>query len=259
MEYRRVKYGDAYAVAEDIRMAVVENPDRESLEGYFSADDDCSLRQFLTPQRWTLLHQFIRTRFVEFRVEGFEHDRSDMPDLVIAEYEAILKGNDIPYDDFELPDEMSNDHEERCLARIAYLRLLLPIERIVDDAFQLLFGDREFLLSFQRIVATVIGQLHKEDYPRLLAKDGMIRRARLPAWMKRGVFYRDRGRCVNCGTDLTGVMVTGEEVHYDHLLPLAKGGTNDPTNFQILCRDCNLRKARSAKTSDMYPVYWRLR
>lgn len=33
-------------------------------------------------------------------------------------------------------------------------------------------------------------------------------------------------------TDLTG----------DHITPLARGGTNDPANIQILCRPCNSRK-----------------
>lgn len=259
MEYERVKFSDAYAVAEDIRLAVVENPEGEPLEKYFSINDENTLHRFATPQRWTLLHEFIRSRFEEFRLEGFEHFRNDMLDLVVGEYEAILEGYEVPYDDFEITDEMTDDYEEKTYHRIVYLRSLLPIERIVDDTFQLLFGDREFLLNFQKIVASIVSQLHKNEHPPLLAKDGMIRRVRLPTWIKRGVFYRDRGRCINCGTDLTGAVVTGEEVHHDHLIPPAEGGTNDPTNFQLLCRGCNLRKARSVKTSDKYPVYWRLR
>ncbi|GIV71211.1 HNH endonuclease [Caldilinea sp.] len=259
MEYERVKFGDAYAVAEDIRLAVVENPEGETLEKYFSVDDESTLRRFATPQRWTLLHQFIQARFVEFRLEGFEHFRNDMLDLVISEYEAILEGYEVPCDGFEMPDEMADDYEEKAYQRIEYLRSLLPIERIVDDTFQLLFGDREFLLAFQRIVAGVVRQMRKDECPHLLARDGVIRRTRLPTWMKRGVFYRDRGRCINCGKDLTGAIVIGEEVHYDHIIPLAEGGTNDPTNFQLLCRGCNLGKARGIMTSDRYPVYWRLR
>lgn len=33
-------------------------------------------------------------------------------------------------------------------------------------------------------------------------------------------------------TDLTG----------DHVIPKDRGGTNDPTNVQVLCRACNARK-----------------
>jgi 5-methylcytosine-specific restriction endonuclease McrA len=259
MEYERVKFGDAYAVAEDIRLVVVENPEGETLEKYFSTDDIDTLRRFAAPQRWTLLHQFIQERFVEFRLEGFEYYRDDMFDLVVREYEAILKGYEVPYNGFEMPNEMADDYEEKTHQHIVYLRCLLPIERIVDDTFQLLFGDREFLLNFQKIVANVVRQMRKDEHPHLLVRDGAIRRTRLPTWVKRGVFYRDRGRCINCGKDLTGTVVTGEEVHYDHITPLAEGGTNDPTNFQLLCRGCNLSKARGIITSDRYPVYWRLR
>jgi hypothetical protein len=240
MEYERVKFGDAYAIADDIQLVVVENPEGETLEKYFSIDDQDTLQRFAIPQRWTLLHQFIQARFVEFRLEEFEHFRDDMLDLVVSEYEAILKGYEVPYNDFEVPNEMADDYEERTYQHITYLRSLLPIDRIVDDTFQLLFGDREFLLNFQQTVANVVRQMRKHEHPHLLAKDGVIRRTRLPIWMKRGVFYRDRGRCINCGKDLTGAVVTGEEVHYDHMIPLIKGGTNDPTNFQLLCRSCNL-------------------
>lgn len=41
--------------------------------------------------------------------------------------------------------------------------------------------------------------------------------------------------CADCGaiTDLT----------VDHRIPLARGGTNHPSNVQVLCRPCNSRKA----------------
>ena len=30
--------------------------------------------------------------------------------------------------------------------------------------------------------------------------------------------------------------------HIDHVMPLAKGGSNGPENLQLLCPTCNLRK-----------------
>jgi len=49
---------------------------------------------------------------------------------------------------------------------------------------------------------------------------------------------RDAGfRCANCGTP--GDCVT---LHADHILPVAKGGTNHVSNIQPLCGKCNMAK-----------------
>jgi hypothetical protein len=34
----------------------------------------------------------------------------------------------------------------------------------------------------------------------------------------------------------------GVKLHVDHKTPKAKGGTNDPDNLWVLCKDCNLGK-----------------
>jgi len=35
----------------------------------------------------------------------------------------------------------------------------------------------------------------------------------------------------------------GNEGQTDHIVPKSKGGTNDPSNAQHLCRDCNINKS----------------
>ena len=45
-----------------------------------------------------------------------------------------------------------------------------------------------------------------------------------------------KGRCAYCRTSLRN----GENV--DHIVALARGGTNWPSNLQLLCPPCNLRK-----------------
>jgi tetratricopeptide (TPR) repeat protein len=56
----------------------------------------------------------------------------------------------------------------------------------------------------------------------------------IPTEVKNRVLARDGGRCVMCGSS--------DGIHFDHILPVSKGGDNTEDNIQILCKDCNLRK-----------------
>ncbi len=60
-------------------------------------------------------------------------------------------------------------------------------------------------------------------------------RHKLPAVIQIAVWERDEGRCVQCGSI--------ENLEFDHIIPLSKGGANTISNIQILCSKCNLRKS----------------
>lgn len=51
---------------------------------------------------------------------------------------------------------------------------------------------------------------------------------------RRRIYERDANVCLRCGTD-TGLTL-------DHIVPIAKGGTNHDDNLQTLCGPCNNRK-----------------
>ena len=46
------------------------------------------------------------------------------------------------------------------------------------------------------------------------------------------------GGIKGCGIDLT--TLSRDDIHVDHILPVARGGTNDLDNLQALCAKCNL-------------------
>jgi 5-methylcytosine-specific restriction endonuclease McrA len=59
-----------------------------------------------------------------------------------------------------------------------------------------------------------------------------------------------KNKCENCGVETVppqqhkkGVTPPKNETQVDHVLPKAKGGTGDPGNGQVLCRDCNIKKS----------------
>ena len=62
------------------------------------------------------------------------------------------------------------------------------------------------------------------------------RRRLIPTHVKLEVWQRDAGKCFMCGAV--------DELHFDHILPFAKGGTSmTAANVQLLCARHNLAKS----------------
>ena len=59
-------------------------------------------------------------------------------------------------------------------------------------------------------------------------------RARIPEEVRIAVWRSDQGRCARCGNR--------ENLEYDHIVPVTKGGGNTERNIELLCQDCNREK-----------------
>lgn len=70
------------------------------------------------------------------------------------------------------------------------------------------------------------------------------KRTGIPRGIRNEVFKRDNYTCVQCGAKKGDKKPDGSTVslHIDHKKPLAKGGTDEMSNLQTLCKDCNLNK-----------------
>jgi 5-methylcytosine-specific restriction endonuclease McrA len=68
----------------------------------------------------------------------------------------------------------------------------------------------------------------------LAAESAERRREPIPREVRRAVWERDGGRCVQCNADF--------ELQYDHVIPHSMGGASTEANLQLLCGDCNREK-----------------
>lgn len=55
--------------------------------------------------------------------------------------------------------------------------------------------------------------------------------------IKMFVWQRDGGRCVRCGSN--------QNLEFDHIIPVAMGGSSTSRNLQLLCAGCNRSKGAS--------------
>ena len=146
-------------------------------------------------------------------------------------------------EDYAHLDVALDDYMDKMGNQDAYANTL---EAISFEMFYVLFENRYFLYKFNEYMA--------------ISHEYAIPRVYVPQWAKRAVFYRDKGKCVLCHKDLSGLLDVPEDknIQYDHIVPLENGGLNDILNLQLLCSDCNQKKGTAAITGTKYRYLYAL-
>ncbi|TWA90359.1 HNH endonuclease [Bradyrhizobium stylosanthis] len=242
-----------------------------NLDGFWGSE---FVTRFSEPfPKWSALHAFIEFVVTDllFEEDGKSVGDSGKPPKLWVEYAADFYG--IENIDFKTwlsearepshvccDDDVYDFYSELQVAGEEYENL---ISEIVDDAFSVLFSHRSLLLDLNEGISGGITDLDAPqsdpDFGHLFTPKGRLKRAHVPEWASRAVFYRDRGRCVLCDKDLTGLLSPDFSRHMDHIVALANGGINDVTNLQLLCEACNLQKLhfRSSTRDKLQPWYER--
>jgi hypothetical protein len=108
------------------------------------------------------------------------------------------------------------------------------IEYLEDNA------EEKVMLLIKKQVYSEDNELRKlkqeiETIERVISQIGITKRTPIPEVVKLFVWKRDEGKCVRCGST--------KDLHFDHIIPVSKGGGSTEENIQILCQSCNLKKS----------------
>jgi hypothetical protein len=79
--------------------------------------------------------------------------------------------------------------------------------------------------------------IHRATHSHIPAPVGERAKRAIPQDVKIAVSARDGGRCRQCGST--------QQLHFDHVIPISRGGANTVANIQLLCGACN--RAKGAK------------
>ncbi len=82
------------------------------------------------------------------------------------------------------------------------------------------------------------GQTYVEWTDITIPKEEKPKRQPIKPSIRFQVLKRDDYRCQMCGATAQD----GAKLEIDHIHPVSKGGGNDLSNLQVLCRDCNAGK-----------------
>lgn len=134
------------------------------------------------------------------------------------------------------------------------------IEHTSKEVFHVLFQNRELMLVFNTMMANALEREHTVESKSddLIRKNGKLKRKNIPSWVRKAVYFRDRGRCVLCNKDLSGTLNLDNIENYDHVVPLSQFGFNDISNIQLLCKECNQNDKHDgdATTSSFYQTWY---
>ncbi|WP_447637074.1 HNH endonuclease [Flavobacterium microcysteis] len=262
-------YYNTYYYSNIVNNILDEDDELVGFISNFFADD--TIFQLIKPfQKRTAFHAFIEYMVYEFFTEdmgehdsrNFEYYKKNPTSMFVPYAEKVFENygiNDYAFDNPGTIDYSDVEEYHLMLHESGILEQLFGI--IADEIFYLMFNNRDALLRFNSIASRYVESIDMDifddedytEYQDYFNKSGVLKRVAIPEWCKKAVMFRDNGRCCFCHQDLSGMLFIHNQLHYDHIVPLANGGLNDVVNIQLLCSSCNLDKGSwYVKTSEKY-------
>jgi len=153
-------------------------------------------------------------------------------------------------------DEIAADFLSRDVLQIEHYRRKvvhqMPGDRLVRDGVLVRDGDTYKLASpfdqlkeSERLELIATCEKRIEDHIETWGDQFKSRNDDpVPGSTRYEVLRRSGGRCELCGASHEEI-----QIDVDHIIPRSKGGTNDESNLQALCRTCNAQKLNRDDTN----------
>ena len=111
-------------------------------------------------------------------------------------------------------------------------------------------------LSSDQVYALLVTRLQREqatvERAQAMVANGLqpqqSKRGGVPDDVKQMVWLRDGGKCQSCGSTV--------ELQFDHVIPVALGGSDSPDNLQVLCGPCNRAKGAGITAGTRSPAIY---
>jgi HNH endonuclease len=145
----------------------------------------------------------------------------DDPELADLDYRDWIDSTVLPYLEGRLG--YTREGAKHAVTRAQHVSPETVLDGVdLDDAVQV----KDELVSLGCKVQIVEGRLRS-------TRVGGVR-APIPESVRHEVWRRDQGRCVDCGSK--------EQLEFDHIIPLSRGGSNTVRNIELRCEPCNRKK-----------------
>lgn len=246
------KYKDIYRFLSIIQDSV------ENEVSFWNFNEEMFVDAAAKFNRITLLDIYVTTTLFNYYHRMFKKDGDCIESDEIDRWIEIMKEYEIiPAEEYdEDVDDASLVWFEKNIENFANL-----FDKISPELVHILFNDKQFLFKFNSLVQKIVKDEEKDynlPWPKdSLNEDGTIKRQTIPQWVKNAVYHRDKGHCVFCSRDLTGLVNVLRQSNYDHIVPLKQFGTNDPCNIQLTCEECNKSKGTQLKMPKYkYQSWW---
>lgn len=167
--------------------------------------------------------------------EGHDQPKGSVPDPKLADQIPMTRSGRLTENGKFHQAAQLTKAEESAPERVRVYEKIRPSIWSYNGVFHLIdswteFDGRRHVFRFKLIA--VEGD---EDFSQKPIRTPERRRI-IPSKIKQAVWQRDNGKCVECGAT--------DELHFDHDLPWAKGGTSiTEANVQLLCARHNFQKS----------------